>query len=156
VLFLVAGIENAPPIRHETAHIVSWDAWGRPREPWLSEGAAMVGAGLCAGVGLHDWAAAVVRDGLDTPLRALARDFDVTQAATYLQAGSVVQFVAETHGPAAVEALWRGGLAAADEATGLPPDRLEAAWRERVRQADASRVPGGLNLSGRVECEPRA
>ena len=155
-LFLVAGTEHAPPVRHETAHIVSWDAWGTPREQWMSEGAAMVGAGLCAGVDLHDWAAAVVRAGLDAPLRDLARNFDVTQAVAYLQAGSAVQFVAETYGTAAVEALWRGGLAASGRATGLTPDALEAAWRARVRRADASRTPAYVDLTGRVECEPRA
>ncbi len=149
--FFVHGPEGASPYRHELGHLVSWRAWGDPAALWVSEGVAVYAVGGCAGRGLHEWAASLLAGGLLVPLREL-EPFDFTRAAPHLEAGSFVQYVAETHGLGAVRALWSGGLDAAEGATGQSAGALEASWRahlERVALSSAER----LDASGRVRCE---
>jgi hypothetical protein len=85
------------------------------------------------------------------PLAELERDFDFALAAPHLQAGSVVTFVRERHGIAAVRALWAGGLREVGRATGTGPAALEAAWRAELRRHAAEAA--ALDPRGRVRCE---
>lgn len=149
--FFVHSPDGASPYRHELGHLVSWREWGDPDAMWLSEGVAVYAVGACAGHGLHEWAASLLAGGLLVPLREL-EPFDFMRAAPHLEAGSFVQYVAETHGLGAVRSLWAGGLGAAEGATGQSAGALEASWRahvERVALPPAERLDG----SGRVRCE---
>lgn len=149
--FFVYNADGAPPYRHELGHLLSWRQWGDPAALWLSEGVAVYAVGGCAGHGLHEWAASMAADGLLVPLRAL-EPFDFTKAAPHLEAGSLVQYVAETHGIEAVRTLWAGGLGAAEAATGQSAEALEASWRAHLSRV-ALPSTGRLDASGRVRCE---
>ena len=132
VAFFVAPPDGHPPaLDHELAHLEAWEAFGeRPLgEPWLDEGLATAAGGRCAAYALDEAGAAVVREGRAVPLAELAASFDVSDAAAYLQAGSVVAWVRERWGRDAVATLWRGGLTGAERATGLGPEAPDAAWR---------------------------
>lgn len=150
-ILAVATDSTPPPLRHELAHLYSHRLWGRPHSAWLSEGVAVFAVGHCAGVPLHAWAAAIQRGGETAGLELLEREFDFTRAAPHLLAGSFVAFVAESHGMAAVRALWGAGLAATEQATGLGIAALESAWHEALRRTE---VPRDLpDHRGRVRCE---
>ena len=139
VAFFVASHDGyAPALVHELTHLEAWEAFGeRPLdEAWLDEGLATASVGRCYAYTLDEAAAAVLREGRDIPLAELAAAFDVVDPAAYLQAGSVVAWVRERWGLGAVAALWRGGLAASERATGLAPVALDAAWRAHVVEAD--------------------
>jgi hypothetical protein len=143
-----------PPLRHELGHLYSHRLWGRPHATWLSEGVAVYAAGHCAGIPLHQWAAAIQRAGDPASLDVLAREFDFARAAPHLLAGSFITFVAEAHGIAAVKTLWRIGLASTEQATGVSAASLQGAWHDQLSRIDVPRdMP---DFRGRVRCETGA
>ena len=137
-LFVAPPDGHAPALVHELTHLEAWETFGeRPvDEPWFDEGLATASVGRCYAYTLDEAGAAVVREGRAVPLAELAASFDVADPGAYLQAGSVVAWVKERWGLDAVAALWRGGLAASERATGLTAEALDAAWRAHVVERD--------------------
>lgn len=153
-VFYVATPETGPALRHELMHRVSRAAWGLEPEPWLKEGVATFGAGRCERYTLHEAAASLLREKKAVPLRQLAAHFyDINDVVSYLQSGSVVQFVRDTYGIQAVRRLWRGGLAQSVAATGLSPDALDAAWRAYVQRPAFHPRPVDWGAIRRNGCE---
>jgi hypothetical protein len=110
--------------------------------------------GHCAGIPLHQWAAAILGSGEPASLDHLRREFDFARAVPHLLAGSFVTFVAERHGIQAVKALWQRGHDSAEEATGATAAALEAAWHAELRRIN---IPQDMpDFRGRVQCEGRA
>jgi hypothetical protein len=143
-----------PPLRHELGHLYSHRLWGRPHGPWISEGVALFAVGHCAGRPLHQWAAAIQRAGEPVSLDLLLRNFDFSQAAPHLLAGSFVTFVADRHGIEAVKALWRRGVESAQGSSAADLAELEAAWHEELGRTP---VPEDMpEYRGRVQCENSA
>ncbi len=152
-LFFTYSDDGAPAYRHELGHLYSWRRWGRPAALWLSEGVAVWAVGGCAGRDLHGWAAALDATGKLAPLDSL-EPFDFSRAAPHLEAASFVQYVAESYGIEAVKALWQGGLAVSESATGRAPEELEGAWRRHVAQVGAGLPPEDRpETGGRIRCE---
>ena len=146
--------EGEPPYRHELGHFYSHRLWGPPFSDFASEGVAVFAVGGCAGRGLHAWAALLEREGMLPPLDSLERSFDFTKAAPHLQAGSFVEYLAETHGLDAVRTLWREGLAATGRATGGDAAALEAGWRRHVARPGFQPPAGDRpSVTGRIRCE---
>ncbi|MBF9236186.1 hypothetical protein I2I05_02145 [Hymenobacter sp. BT683] len=153
-VFYVATPEARPALRHELIHRVSRATWGLEPEFWLKEGVATFGAGHCAHYSLHEAAASLLREHRAVPLRELSTNFHgVNDIVAYLQSGSVVQYVHDTYGIAAVRCLWRGGLAASAAATGLTPEQLDAAWRAYLRRSGFHPRPVDWNRIKRHGCE---
>ncbi len=97
---------------HEVTHALSFYAWGPPSDgaSWLREGLATWLAGACRGHGIHDLARDMRTDGALLPLRTLVDEFERhDDLVSYLQSGSVVGFLVETHGVDAFRRVWTGG-----------------------------------------------
>jgi hypothetical protein len=141
-------------IRHEAMHLVSFRAWGMPAPAsgaWLSEGLGTFADGQCQG----------------RPMVAVARDLlaarpgmtitDVTthfldihskeRSASYMLAGSVVEYLWNSRGRDGVHRLWRGvdSLNESGMLRGLGGD-LTAQWRQDVsrRAGSTPGVPAAL------------
>ena len=85
-------------------------------------------------------AAAAKRTGKLIPLAEFDERFRVQSGEAYAQAGSIVEFVRETYGQAAMKSLWQNGLdQTAKTTTGNLP-LFEKAWLSRVAVADRGRV----------------
>jgi hypothetical protein len=151
---VVAVVEESggPALRHELAHLYSHRFWGSPATGWISEGVAMYAVGHCAGLRLHQWAAALAASRKLVSLRSLEHHFDFSQAAPHLEAGSFVTFVRDRYGMTALRALWTGGLPGAEQATGVSAVALEAGWREELRRY-TSRATGMVDRRTAVQCE---
>lgn len=149
---LAAVSEEAPPaLRHELGHLFSHRLWGRPHGTWLSEGVAVYAVGHCAGIPLHQWAAAIQRAGEPASLGLVQREFDFTRAAPHLLAGSFVTFVADRYGIEAVKMLWHRGLESAQRALDANGIDLEAEWHATLRDTEITQsIP---DFRGRVRCE---
>jgi hypothetical protein len=153
VLAAVNGSVPAP-LRHELGHLYSHRHWGPPHATWLSEGVAVYAVGHCGGISLHSWAASIQRAGEAASLEVLERDFDYSRAAPHLLAGSFVAFVAEAHGIAAIRALWREGVATAEQSINASTAALESAWLDHLHGVVLPRdMP---DHRSRVRCENSA
>ncbi len=149
---LAAVSEEGPPaLRHELGHLFSHRLWGRPHGTWLSEGVAVYAVGHCAGIPLHQWAAAIQRAGEPASLDLLQREFDFRLAAPHLLAGSFVTFVVDRYGIEAVRLLWHRGLESAQRALDANGIDLEAEWHATLRDTEISQ--GMPDFRGRVRCE---
>jgi hypothetical protein len=149
---LVAVGEEAPPaLRHELGHLFTHRLWGRPRGVWLSEGVAVYAVGHCAGIPLHQWAAALQRAGESASLDLLQREFDFTRAAPHLLAGSFVTFVVDRYGIETVRMLWQRGLESTQRALDASGIDLEAEWHATLHDTETTQmIP---EFRGRVRCE---
>jgi hypothetical protein len=153
-VFYVSTPETGPALRHELMHRVSRANWGPEPEFWLMEGVATYGAGHCDRYSLHEAAASLLREHKAVPLRQLSTNFHgVNDIVSYLQSGSVVQYVHDTYGVAAMRRLWHGGLAASAAATGLSPEQLDAAWRAYLQRPGFHPRPVDWSLIKRNGCE---
>ncbi|MBI5071013.1 MAG: type VI secretion system protein [Deltaproteobacteria bacterium] len=128
-----------PVLRHELVHALAASfAPGPFRVP--ARGLVRVRAGLVEGLAsalepprgdgtAHEWAAALRRLGRLPPPDALLGDAAFLGAAperAYAAAGSLVAFLLERHGAAAVRALYRSGEP--QDALGLSPGALAREW----------------------------
>ena len=139
-VFVVAGgYHYGSLLRHELAHLYSFEAWGAPHGGrWLVEGFAAWTAGSCQGHSPDELAAGAIARRTLVPLAELASGFDrVAEDVAVPQAASIVGFLVRREGLDEVRRLWRE-----------PPDTvhplgrngpaLEAAWLDelsRVRPA---------------------
>ena len=154
--FFVASDSLSPALRHELMHVFSWNRWGTPfggagEGQWISEGLATYAVGGCQDIGVHTLAATYAGTGQLLPWTQLATRFDVRTLASYAQAGSIVAWVRERFGDAALRRLWRDGLPGLAVATGVPVDRLEREWRTMLESAPPTARPeDGRSLAARV------
>lgn len=134
-----AGYRYATLLRHELAHLYTFEVWGAPRAGrWLVEGFAVWAAGSCQGHSPDELAAGAVARRALVPLTELASNFDrVGEEVAMPQAGSMVGFLVRREGLGTVRRRWRDA-----PSTGHPLGRngpaLEAAWLvelSRVRPA---------------------
>ena len=138
---LVGFGEHSVALRHELTHAISFNAWGPPLEGagWLREGLATWVAGECAGYSLHDLARDLRERGELLPLRALIDDFArQDDIVAYLQSGSVVGYLLETHGTDGFRRVWLGGESALRRMDGSVAE-LEQGW---LRFLDARPAAG--------------
>lgn len=117
------------PLKHETAHALSWRLWGTPKEYWISEGLAVFANKACGGYNLHVLANALYRHGKLVPFQNLVDSFDFRALEPSLQAASVVQYIYDTYGVAALKAFWQKGWASSHAIIDLPATTLEQQWK---------------------------
>lgn len=123
------------PLKHETTHALSWRLWGTPKEYWISEGLAVFANNNCGNYPLHVLAHALHREGKLVPFQNLVNSFDFRALEPSLQAASVVQYIYETYGVAALKAFWQKGWQASDSIIGLPSTTLEQQWKAFIAQS---------------------
>jgi hypothetical protein len=127
--------DGRAPDRHEFMHVAATVAWGVPPTPWawIHEGLATYAAGECAGAGIHHLAAALAQSGSAAPLHRLIHQFrELDEVGAYLQSASVIGYVRETFGIAAVRSVWQEGPDALPVVTAMDLAALERDWRDFV------------------------
>ena len=145
VVFLVQNDSVRAYVRHEVMHLVSMRAWGAPRGgAWLLEGLATFADGKCQSATVL----AVARNLLEARPQLRAQDVveqflemaRMERGATYVLAGSLVDYLWSSRGREGVHRLWAGRDSLSD--VGVLPGlggELTAAWRTHVtRKAGSS------------------
>jgi hypothetical protein len=157
-----------PVLAHEVAHVVAANVGSGPfrvagrmggywPDPALIEGAAVAAAWKATqGMTPHQWARAMIETGLAPPLRKVlgAGFLGQQKRRAYVLAGSLIRFVAETRGSAAVRKTYRRGDI--ESALSMDIDELERRWKrflktvplpEAARELARVRFAGGSILS---------
>ncbi|HET7584314.1 MAG TPA: hypothetical protein VFK13_05370 [Gemmatimonadaceae bacterium] len=131
------------PLRHELAHLYTFERWGRPpagaAATWLVEGIGAWVGGACQGHSPDALAAGLLARGALPSLASLAAEFrtlpeDVAMPA----AGSLIQFLHTQEGIAGLRARWQSASGDA-----IPDSPIEGAWRAHV----ASVPPATLDIA---------
>jgi len=139
--FLVANDSVRPSLRHETMHLLAWQAWGPPAASWLSEGVATAAVPACRGLNAGEVAAVLDRGHRLVPLDSLRQNFTnggERGVAYYYESASLVRYIARTFGRKKLRALWSmGGLANVKPALGIDAATLERDWRASIARTPA-------------------
>lgn len=129
IIYLVNKAGTPLPLRHELMHALSWRHWGVPSSYWLSEGIAVFAVAQCGGYNLHALAHGISRQGKIVPFSTLTDTFDFRALEPSLQAASLVQYIYETYGWAALKSIWRNGLEEGARSAGTTAAALEKQWK---------------------------
>jgi hypothetical protein len=119
-------------MRHELMHVLSINLWGVPPEPaaWVREGIATFAGGPCATYNLHDIAAKLAQTRQLLPLNELIHNFyRHIDLITYLQSGSLFQYIFETRGQRYARDMWELGLEKGLLLHRSDLQSLESEWR---------------------------
>jgi hypothetical protein len=131
------------PLRHELAHLYTFERWGQPAAgdaaTWLVEGIGAWAGGPCLGESPDALAAGLLaRDRLPSVGELSTRFRDLAEDVAMPTAGSLTAFIHAREGIAGLRARWGSGP------TGLLPDSvLVAAWRRHL----AGVRPGTLDVA---------
>ncbi|MEY4577783.1 MAG: hypothetical protein RL701_2486, partial [Pseudomonadota bacterium] len=146
-----------PVLGHELVHVVARAAGSGPfriagragglwPNPALIEGVAMAAAFQpSGGLTLHEWGRAMLELNMMPPLAQLfgPNFFGQQERLAYTLSGSLLRFVHERWGAAAVRATYSSGDLA--RGVGVPIAQIEAAWREYLRAQPLT--PNALDLA---------
>ncbi|HEX2607491.1 MAG TPA: hypothetical protein VHK91_08930 [Flavisolibacter sp.] len=121
-------------LRHELMHALSWRFWGPPKGYWLSEGIAVTASRTCGGYSVHELSHAIQQQGKIVPFQTLADTFDFRALEPSLQSASLVTYIHERFGIAALKGFWQQGLGASEKITGISSQDLERQWLDYIRQ----------------------
>ena len=121
------------PLRHELAHLYTFNRWGAPAArdsaAWLVEGIGVWAGGPCQGHSADALAADLLRTGRLPTIQQLATTFRaLPEEAAMPAAGSLTEFLYSREGIAGLRRRW-----AASAREQLPDDATEAAWRAHVQ-----------------------
>lgn len=134
VFVVTDGFRYGPLLRHELAHLYTFEAWGTPRAGrWLVEGLATWIAGPCQGHSPDELAAgAAARQSL-VSLTVLASNFArVDEVVAMPEAGSIVGFLVRREGLDAIRRRWREAPDTIHP-LGRNGPTIEAAWLSELR-----------------------
>ncbi|HZH66647.1 MAG TPA: hypothetical protein VEY10_17280 [Flavisolibacter sp.] len=152
---IIYFVDKAPfhlSLRHEMMHALSWRLWGNPKGYWLSEGNAVFASGNCAGYDLHILAHQISKQNKMVPFQTLVDDFDFRALEPSLQSASLVKYIYDTYGIAALKAFWQKGLQESINIIGIPAPVLEKNWRDYIDQ-EKYEVPIDWNKIKESGCE---
>lgn len=137
VLSYTAGYHNFSLMRHELTHLFVYQLWGTMRnDAWLTEGLAVWAGGTCQGHSPDEITAGSLSRGALVPLSRLASNFrELPEDVAMSQAGSIVGFLIDRDGIAAMKERWQRGPAGTDHPLGADGAAIEAAWLARVKRA---------------------
>ncbi len=133
------------PLRHELAHLYTFDRWGRPAAgdsaAWLVEGIGAWAGGACQGHSPGPLAAGLLADGRLPTIADLVANFRaLPEDAALPAAGSLVDYIHATEGVVGLRRRWRS-----THSESLPDSLTEKAWRSwltvlRPARLDVPRV----------------
>lgn len=130
--FFVWSSAYRAPLRHELAHLYTFQRWGQPpagaAAAWLVEGVGAWAGGPCLGKSPDALAAGLLASGRLPSMGELSARFrQLDEDVAMPPAGSLVGLIYEKEGIAGLRARWRSGTGE------LPPDSgLIIAWRTHL------------------------
>jgi len=113
---------------HEMMHVVSMNLWGYPADSnqCFLEGIAVFADNPCLSYPIHEIAAYLQHEKMLIPFDTLFRNFRNQQdMLSYMQAGSIVQYILETYGRDKFKELWTKGLGSINRILGESLSDLE-------------------------------
>lgn len=129
------------PLRHELAHLYTFERWGRPAAgaAWLVEGIGSWAGGPCLGETPDALAAGLLASGRLPSVEDLSGRFrDLAEDVALPAAGSLIAFIHAREGVAGLRTRWRSEHGAS------PPDSaLSAGWHMHLRGIR----PGTLDIA---------
>jgi hypothetical protein len=136
------------PLRHELAHLYTFQRWGQPLSgaaaTWLVEGIGAWAGGPCLGESPDGLAAGLLASGRLPSLTELSAHFrDLDEDVAMSTAGSLTGFLHGREGIAGLRARWQANRSGEL----LPDSAVEAAWRNQI----AGTRPGTLNIARVVQ-----
>ena len=131
------------PLRHELAHLYTFQRWGQPAAgsaaTWLVEGIGAWIGGPCLGQSADALAAGLLTRGKLPSIEELSDHFrDLDETVAMPSAGSLTAFIHAREGLAGLRARWRAG-----PRESLPDSALGTAWRRHL----AGVPPGTLDIA---------
>ena len=131
------------PLRHELAHLYTFQRWGQPlagaAATWLVEGIGAWAGGPCLGESPDALSAGLLARGrLPSTGELSARFRALDEGVAMPSAGSLTGFIHAREGITGLRARWRSGVGEL-----LPDSALSAAWRTHV----AGVRPGTLDVA---------
>ena len=131
------------PVRHELAHLYTFDRWGRPpggdSATWLVEGIGALAGGSCQGKSADALAAGLLaRDRLPSVADLVQRFREIPEDAGLPAAGSLTEFLYAKEGIHGLRARWQSPSGAM-----LPDSASESAWRAHVKSV----LPAELDIA---------
>jgi hypothetical protein len=170
---VVASDACRPVIRHELMHVVSLRLWGAPyarrdsadapnalgfdRSSWLREGLAAAAEDLWVRYSYRGMAAQWQEEGgmipLDSLVNAFARYDDL---ATYVQSGTLVEYLLTAYGSGRFHELWREGIDGVPRIYSRDVRAIEREWHTWLQHTPAANRPPSI-AEARAEnhCPPR-
>jgi hypothetical protein len=169
---LVAANGWRPAHRHEIMHVLSLRAWGYPgtnawtdpaptpaiwrQGAWLREGLAAAAEQLCGAYTYRGFAAQMQTEGQLFPLDTLRDAFDrPDDLATYVQAGSLVQYLLQRFGEPRFRELWRDAGRDVQRIYGESAASIESDWHALLRMTSDPRPPSVAALRSQGCAPPR-
>jgi hypothetical protein len=130
--FFVWTPDYRAPLRHELAHLYTFERWGRPAAgdsaAWLVEGTGAWAGGACLGKSSDALASGLLARGALPPVDSLALHFrGLAEDVGMPAAGSLTRFIRAREGVAGLRARWRAGFR-----NMLPDSAMYAAWRRHI------------------------
>lgn len=131
------------PLRHELAHLYTFQRWGQPpagaAATWLVEGIGAWAGGPCLGKSPDALAAGLLTSGRLPSVEELSAHFrELDEEVAMPSAGSLIGFIHAQEGITGLRTRWGSGAGEL-----LPDSGLSAAWRTHV----ASVRPGTLDMA---------
>jgi hypothetical protein len=136
-VFLVINPDWRSFEKHEIAHVVTIGRWGAPdpTSRWMIEGIAVSCDGWCREYSIDEIARHLI---IHDELPALPELFDDFGSLGEIRGGvyaaSIIGFIRNTYGTAAVRRLWTNGIGDLGDATGVTIEEMEASWRQHLQQ----------------------
>jgi hypothetical protein len=141
--FFVWAAGYRAPLRHELAHLYTFERWGLPTAgdtaTWLVEGIGAWAGGPCQGHSVDALAAGLLGRQALPPVGALAENFRaLPEDVAVPAAGSLTQFLYTREGVAGLRSRWHSTASRM-----LPDSATVAAWRAHL----ASVPPATLDIT---------
>lgn len=121
---------------HEIAHVLSLSRWGSPIDDsaWMIEGLPIAVDGWCQIADIDRIAGYLMAAGRWPGLAAFtAHASALGEVPGGVFAASLLRYLRGQHGAAIIAEIWRSGLAAVLQARKIDPARVEAQWRDSLR-----------------------
>ena len=121
---------------HEIMHVLSSNLWGFPADSnhCFIEGLAVFADSPCLGYSLHEIAAYMEHQRLLIPMETLFPRFrQQGDVPSYMQAGSLVEYLIDSYGAEKFNRLWQEGIQQCDHILGISIERLEADFKNYLK-----------------------
>jgi hypothetical protein len=136
-VFVVLNPEWRSFEKHEFTHVVTLGVWGNPDDSsrWMVEGISVYADGWCREYSVDQVAYRLLSDDRLPPLQEL---FDDPASLGEIRAGfyaaSVIGYIKDKYGVAALRKIWSGGTDTLEDALGVDTNQLGVSWRSYLKK----------------------